>query len=451
MIENIHDYEGKEKRHTGRINNNFKVPKNIKQVGECTSSRKIYLEDYVFTYIKELVSKEYMECKIAVLLGNYKDENDTKIIMINGAIQARLANYESEEVFTNDVWTDIYEYIRKYFNQVEIVGWFIGGPGFSMENEDKLKKIYIDNFAGKDKTLLKYDSMEEEEGFYFYENGTLTKQSGYYVYYEKNEAMQSYLYDTVETRRKKTEESNREKISHTLEEKKISDEEVGHGNKSTMRLLYVASGFMVVMVLAAVGILLHNNERIDSLQTALNELSQTVYISGDRTAIGEVSGKEDTMDVETISGSLSSVHLEKVVGDRSETVINEEGKKEGSDQEKEKSDEGGQENTTEEHSSVDGQQSSGETNQDNNIEKGENKKESNGNDSTGNTSSTQSTEPVIVTSSDGTRYYIVQKGDTLASISYKLFQSRDYVNKIAELNGIEDQDMIYYGLKLIIP
>jgi nucleoid-associated protein YgaU len=49
------------------------------------------------------------------------------------------------------------------------------------------------------------------------------------------------------------------------------------------------------------------------------------------------------------------------------------------------------------------------------------------------------------------RYYVVQPGDSLAGISYKLYNSANYISKIKELNGIEDENKIIAGQKLIIP
>jgi nucleoid-associated protein YgaU len=48
-------------------------------------------------------------------------------------------------------------------------------------------------------------------------------------------------------------------------------------------------------------------------------------------------------------------------------------------------------------------------------------------------------------------YYIVVEGDTLADISYKLYKTYTRVNKIMELNNIDNQDLIYVGQKLIVP
>ena len=48
-------------------------------------------------------------------------------------------------------------------------------------------------------------------------------------------------------------------------------------------------------------------------------------------------------------------------------------------------------------------------------------------------------------------YYVVKKGDSLSSISMKLYNTRSYVKKIKKLNNIEDSDMIKVGQKLLLP
>ncbi len=49
------------------------------------------------------------------------------------------------------------------------------------------------------------------------------------------------------------------------------------------------------------------------------------------------------------------------------------------------------------------------------------------------------------------KYYIVKAGDSLAGISYRLYNSANYISKIKQLNNIEDENMIYIGQKLILP
>lgn len=48
-------------------------------------------------------------------------------------------------------------------------------------------------------------------------------------------------------------------------------------------------------------------------------------------------------------------------------------------------------------------------------------------------------------------YYIVQKGDTLMSISKELYGTTSFADEIKELNKIEDGDLIFVGQKLKLP
>ena len=48
-------------------------------------------------------------------------------------------------------------------------------------------------------------------------------------------------------------------------------------------------------------------------------------------------------------------------------------------------------------------------------------------------------------------YYHVEEGDTLLSISLKIYQSGDYVKDIKEANHLEDENYIKIGQKLVLP
>jgi len=60
-------------------------------------------------------------------------------------------------------------------------------------------------------------------------------------------------------------------------------------------------------------------------------------------------------------------------------------------------------------------------------------------------------EPAKEVLQEEVKYYTVKIGDTLAGISYKLYNSANYITKIMELNNIEDEDVIFAGQRLIVP
>lgn len=49
------------------------------------------------------------------------------------------------------------------------------------------------------------------------------------------------------------------------------------------------------------------------------------------------------------------------------------------------------------------------------------------------------------------RYYTVQAGDTLNTICLNIYQSKDMVKVLKEVNGIEDGDKILVGQRLLLP
>lgn len=48
-------------------------------------------------------------------------------------------------------------------------------------------------------------------------------------------------------------------------------------------------------------------------------------------------------------------------------------------------------------------------------------------------------------------YYVVQKGDTLDSISVKMYGDTSHVKAICKMNGLTDGNLIYIGQKLLLP
>jgi nucleoid-associated protein YgaU len=45
----------------------------------------------------------------------------------------------------------------------------------------------------------------------------------------------------------------------------------------------------------------------------------------------------------------------------------------------------------------------------------------------------------------------VQRGDTLATISQKLYGDTSHIDAIARMNGLTNGDFIYIGQKLLLP
>lgn len=427
MIETVYNNENGEVNRTGRVQSTFKMPKNIRQVGKSGTNRKIYVEDYVMTYIKQLAGEDYSSCRVAVLVGQYVKQENCRSLFIYGAVEVEDIDISNEITFSNDNWTAIYENIKKYFVEAEILGWFLGGPGYILEDADKILKAHIDNFAGQDKTLLTFDNMEKEEAFHIYENNRLCKQDGYYIYYEKNEEMQTYMIEHNKPQSMEVDYDDRvsREIRTVIQNKKPVTEE----NKSVTRLMYAAGTLLAVIILVVGAAMLSNYDQMKTMQKALDSLSRnleevesvfvddsldpaanqtenTVPVTEDAAEQKGQSSK-DSLDVNIVTGDVKPLEDEEVPPKSGEELAE--------DQE-----------DNDEDASVDQEQDASKANEDKDTGKDTGDKEQ-------------------------VKYYTVVSGDSLAGISYKLYHSANYISKIKELNNIEDENLIYIGQKLIIP
>jgi LysM repeat protein len=435
VIETVYSNESGDTGRTNKAPNSFKMPKNIRQVGKSNAIKKIYVEDYVMTFIKQLAGGDFSGCKIAVLTGQSIKLENCRNIFISGAVEVRDLDTSGEIVFSNDIWNGIYEEIKKYFVEAEIVGWFIGGPGYLLEDEDKILKIHLDNFAGQDKTLLAYDNMEREEAFYSFENNRLCRQEGYYIYYEKNEEMQAYM---IDHKKEQSGEANYDDrvsrdIRTVLQNKKPSEED----NKNVTRLMYAAGTLLAVIILVVGAAILSNYDQMKSMKSTMD------YLSRNMEEIQEIfteNGLSKTAQVNNASGTESSGTPDSTeTGDSSEESLNVEVMPgdveplEGADTR-----DGAASDQTAESDNDDTEISDEELADDTADD---------GKAQDGDADSQEGTQ----TAQDETKYYTVVSGDTLAGISYKLYNTYTKVKKIMELNNIEDQNFIYIGQKLIVP
>ena len=261
----------------------FERPKNIKQIGEVSSDKKIYIEDYAFTYINSIAYNNPSDSQAGVLLGESQVDGDEKCVFIKGVIRAKLGTEVEEKgvYFNENVWNGIYSDVEKYFPDLSVVGWFAAIPEVTTERMLKLKKIHLDNFAGAMKTFYLIDTVEKEENFYLYENGELKKQKGYVCFYERNYEMQEYM---LERRERSSSEDGQDKVMKSIRNIIREKEEQKKKKKST-RFMYAVSGFMVVVILVISINLMNNYQKMKKFDKSISSLM--VQMSGNDSDDGE--------------------------------------------------------------------------------------------------------------------------------------------------------------------
>lgn len=412
MIEVIYDKDKDEANSKGDKEKSgeatFKLPKNIRQVGTPASGKRIYIEDYVVTYLNYISRPGSTNARGAVLLGECKKMETGDVIFISGAVDAENLEFDMDESeFTQEAWTEIYENVKEFFPDLNVVGWFLSRMGFSTAINEKIEKMHVENFPGKEKVLYITDSLECEDAFYMYEKGQLVKQKGYYIYYVKNELMQNYI---VKKRGGIPEEQNTE--IHRKDEELIKSYRQKTPMKQrhstpNMNLAYVAGSFVVIAMLAMGVSVVNNYDKMHEMEVSLNRLELTAEENKKNDAAQAMASTENNTEAPS-SESVATPNEPASVSDagaampsRPETP------------------------STEEKKPISTANSDNE-----NI-------------------STEQTLPTIT--SGNPTYYTIKYGDSLSSISLEYYGSIGYASKIAQANNMKLDDKIYDGQVIVIP
>ena len=375
----------------------WKLPKNVRQIGDGSGEKKIYVEDYVVTFLNRLEEKGQ---KKAILLGEIRERNHCMYIFADGALEVE-SFYMDEEAKEG-----ILENMRTYFSGKRVVGWFLVSEESPFVMKREIIDIFEKEFPGEDQILLIKDPVEKETTVFMMEDGIPAEQPGYYIYYDKNPAMQEYLIAenrgaSVDGGTKGKDEAIK-RFRRIIKKKTPGPEEQGWKPGRFARL---AGGFLVMTVLSLGVTMIYHYDRMKEVEKSLARLtsnvdSQIEYVTDD-------------------SAAPVMLHIEET-----ETPDGEET---------------GTEETTE--SSV--------KDTANNSEKETTGQEKEAEETVTGTPVTEGTEP---TSSSAPRAtYLVKVGDTLAGISTMYYGNLDMVEEICSLNGISDENTILPGQKILLP
>lgn len=421
MIEIICNGKGDK---TGNSDNTSvkELPKNIKQIGDVSSGKRIYIEDYAFTYINSIAYQSEDTELAGVLLGEMSRVEGQLCIFIKGVIKAKNPDPDSREICFNEaVWSQIYNESEKYFPDLSIVGWFAALPRINAESMARMKKIHLDNFSGKEKTMYLVDIEEKEENFYLYEGGGMKKQRGYVCFYERNYEMQEYMLD--KNRNKFVEKPETEKVVSSMRAIMREKEEQKRQKRASL-ISYGACAFMASVVVITGVNLVKSYEKMKRIDNSINSIVKEVSnLSGKET---ETVAQDDVVPVNvvyetkaagsetTAAGNTASTTAANSSGTASSTGTSATGGTASSQN---------TDATQEMAAGNDGVQAAA----------------SSGNDSTQAAASVEY------------KKYIVQKGDTILGISKKNYGTTEMASQIIELNELKDANKLYVGQEIKLP
>ncbi len=177
----------------------YDLPTNVKQIGSITDGVKIYIEDYVYSYLQQYTEAFANEEKLAFLLGRSMLIDGQIILFISGAVAGKFCRHEGGVLkFTEASVEYAKEMIEKYFSLYEVVGFMQSQPGYGVFLNSAYAAYHDEKFKSESNVLFVVDPVEKVNTFYVYKKGEsgeleLTEARGYFIYYDKNKEMHEYM------------------------------------------------------------------------------------------------------------------------------------------------------------------------------------------------------------------------------------------------------------------
>lgn len=427
MIEIIQETEKTEDKQEA------KLPRNIRQIGNPEKDFRIYMEDYVYTYLHPA---QLYGCEIGVfprmliLVGEIEHFSNRSCAFISGAVQVENERFPEEVPELNDAaWRRVKKEMQQFFDKCQIVGWVLDIPGNALEITPEIEDMHRTNFLNNFQFFFLMDSKEREEAFYTWKEGRLTRKEGYFIYYEKNPQMQEYMIS-----RRQEHFGEHPPIEDVDDEaartyRAMMMERKENSFKRHSRIFsYAISSLMVVALCSVTVLLIGYIRRMDHMEETLTVMS----VAMESTEQERVS-QPGEVAVETISSNI--VPAEDIQGEVQqdpEDIMAE----------------GQPENVLPEPSggALAGEQQP-ENQEEPNVSATEEPKDET------ESSYEEETPPVLTEAQVCLQqgYYIVKAGDSLEKVCFKIYGSYDKLEEICRLNGIENQNTIFAGQKITLP
>ena len=402
-----------------------KLPKNIRQIGERDKVLKLYLEDYVTTYLKRLQPLKGSDLRVGLLLGSREMREDVPFVFVDGALEMDSVTQEGEKVaFTEDAWKKAYQEVEQMFPKRTVQGWFLcGSPGCSLSPLNYWRQ-HSQYFTGKNQLMYLNAGLEGEEAVYITSSDGFYKLRGYSVYYERNQMMQDYMIQQKD--RGRAEDGVDDKAIQDFRRKMDERRYEITRHRNTVGLLSGLCSVLAITVLAGGVAMFNNYKKMHEMESVI---ASVVPAGSVREGIAAVGDKLLGADEKGDAGSAGYV-IEEAAADvypteapdqvTPETMV--------------------PESQWEEAKAGDGESSSGKAAEAGRTAEAESP-------AAGQEEPSDS-QPV---SAANYQVYVVNPGETLYGICFKLYQNLGHLDEICRVNGLTDQNSIYAGQELLVP
>lgn len=427
-----------------------KLPKNTRQIGERDQSVRLYLEDYVNTYLKRLFPKGGQDLRVGVLLGTSEEHDGVPYLFVDGALEMEDVAEQGEKVeLTESAWKKVYQDMDRLFPKRSVLGWFLcGAPGAALSPLNYWKQ-HGQYFAGKNQLMYLNSGLEGEEAVYITSEDGFYKLRGYHIYYERNQMMQDYMIMRKDVRRVET--GTGEPVVRDFRQRMEENKSQITSRRGSIRVLGSLCSALAMVVLAGGVVMVNNYDKMQKMESVLTsvlpegiswqnslsavENSQKKGGSLRNSQTGQMSGTEnggDNLLVEHASGGVNPTLAHETM---SETYPETAGQSQN-------------ETVAEEQNRV---SEDGQTETENQT--GTDQPSSHGSAGTKTAPSQTAAESdrAAISAALASGTYQIQPGETLYGICLKLYGNGGRLEEICRLNGLEDENKIMAGQNLILP
>ena len=253
--------------------------------------------------------------------------------------------------------------------------------------------------------LYRMDSLEKEDAFYSLKNGCLKKREGYYIYYAKETAVQTM--DELQEKEEKENEPDGMKIDLTCENTPPKASYRAYLEEKAKKQITVPAYLMTAVLFAVIGVLgystITNYQKMSVMESTLKQMDNVQTMETEN---------PETVQVETVAGNIQPTEENVAENTVPDTT------------------------TTEQADTAI---------PDTQVQENAQSTEIPTSDAPAEQAMTLAQQYL----SQG--YYIVEKGDSLVGICRKIYQTTAMMDKLCEVNGIENPDAIYEGQYLTLP
>jgi LysM repeat protein len=413
-----------------------KLPKNVRQVGERDEVYRIYLEDYVGTYLEKCMSRQG-ELTLGVLVGESCCVEGNACLFVTGAMEVNHVWGDGDQLlFSEYSWERMLDTKSRHFPESEICGCFVCAGEEIIPEGAVLGKL-LNRYFPESGSVMLVQSREDSAVYYQGMTG-MSRLSGYYIYYEQNKAMQRFLVENSQGR--VVERTGDETVVNQFREKMT--EKKNMRSPAGLRMAYGLCACLALAVCAIGFNTLGSSQKIAQMEEQLqgfmqNQVEVGATISqtdgeGGKLTIYDVTGgaTEQSTEAAATTAQTDDATQEEAVGSEAQTESNQESVDVGQAEESGEPVDVGQAEESGEPVDVGQAEESGAPVD---VLPGE-----------------ESEAPVSVLP-EGCTLYTVQKGDTLSSICVALYGSHEQLEHICELNGLADPNLISLGQELIVP